>query len=106
MKSIHLKNGWEEAAPLVATTMLCLKSLIDSNPNAFYELVMKCRDRKHDLFGNAQDVLHERALVEVDGSVHGSIRNIVLSAIRGKGFNIILGDPIERKTSKQEDERT
>ena len=77
-----LKHG-EESTPLVAVTMLALHHLLEQEPVAFYDLVMKCRDRDYAFFGNAREKLQERALVQPDGTVHSSIRNIVLTAVTG-----------------------
>ena len=85
---IKLKNGSEEAKGLVTITMLSLESLLKENPIAFYEFTMKCRDRQHTLFGNTEEVLRDLALLEQRGSVHESIRNIVLSAVEGEGLDM------------------
>lgn len=93
IKLVTLANGAEEALPVVATTMLSLERIIDSNPIAFYELVMKCRDQGHRFFGNTQEVLSDFALVQPEGTVHESIRNVVLSAVNGEDLNMTLGSP-------------
>ncbi len=94
MEATRLKNGSEEFKPLVQVTMASLSKLAETNPIAFYELVMKCRDQGHELFGNAGEVLKSLALIEdARGSVHDSIRNVVLSAVEGDGFDMTLGSP-------------
>lgn len=95
MTAVTLKNGGEEADILVAATMMSLRSLIDEAPIAFYELVMKCRDRNHRLFGNTGQVLQRCSLIQSDESIHNSIRNIVLSAAVGEGLQMSLGSPIK-----------
>ena len=93
MEIATLKNGSEEPLVLVQTTMMALDGLIKSNPVAIYELVEKCNDPTHELFGNAGDILGDAALIK-DGTIHTSIKNIVLSAMSGEGFDMILTNPI------------
>ena len=96
MQVVTLKNGAQEPLPLVTATMMSISTLMQENPIAFYELVMKCRDRNHRFFGNSGDVLQRLSLVETGGSVHTSIRNVVLSAAEGDGLDMCLGSPIAR----------
>ncbi len=84
------------ALPLVNVTMMSLRDLMQKNPIAFYELVMKCRNHNHKFFGNAGDVLKGLSLVETGGSIHDSIRNIVLSAAKGDGLDMSLGSPVRQ----------
>ena len=83
METVTLKNGTEEVTVLVALTMKRLKELFSEYPAAFYELTMKCRDNQHTLWGNAAEILKDYQLIEPNGSIHGSTRNIVLSAVEG-----------------------
>jgi len=101
-KLIKLKNGIEEAESLITIVMMSLQKLFNENPMAVYELVMKCRDNNHQYFGNMVEELKTLALVQSDGSVHNSIRNIVLSAVKGEGLKMVLGSPIlEEKDIKK-----
>ncbi len=90
LKTVTLKNGAIEVRPLVAVTMLALDRLVRENPIAFYELVMKARDRKHEFFGNTASDLRALSLVQENGDLHDSIRNIVLSSTEGEGSHMIL----------------
>lgn len=94
IKTIELKNGTTEAEGLVSVTMMSLSHLIQENAMGFYELVMKCRDRDHQFWGDIAKDLKNLGLVESDGRVHGSIRNIVLSAVIGEGMGMTLGSPL------------
>jgi hypothetical protein len=96
MQTVILKNGIEEAKPLVQVTMMSLRSLLQDKPIVFYELVMKCRDGNHQFFGRSEDDLKALSLVQSDGSVHDSIRNIVLSAATGEGLEMVLGSPVSQ----------
>ena len=94
---LTLKNGQEEFKPLIVVTMLSLRALLAEQPIAFYELVMKCRDRNHQFFGNAGEKLKSLQLVQPGGSIHGSIRNIVLSATSGDDLELVLHSPIKEE---------
>lgn len=94
METVTLKNGSVEPKVLVDTLMRSLKLLLVNNPIAFYELVMKCRDRNHRFFGTAAEPLKNLALVQADGDVHSSIRNVVLSAVSGEMLEMTLGSPV------------
>lgn len=94
IETVQLANGKVEAKPLVLVTMLSLESLLESNPIAFHELTMKCRDDEHTFFGNTEEVLKQSALVQEDGKIHQSIKNIVVSAVKGEDLDMMLGSPL------------
>ena len=73
--------------------MQSLNTLLAEDPIAFYELTMKARDSQHEFFGNAAQRLQALALVEPDGRINGSVRNIVLSAVTGEGLDMKLDMP-------------
>lgn len=94
--TIRLKNGSEEFRPLVASVMVSLRDLLASAPIAFYDLVMLARDDNHRPFGGTGTDLVARCLLANDGqafSMHDSVRNIVLSAVSGEGFDLCIGSP-------------
>lgn len=95
MEAVTLKNGTEELDALVRATMSSLEGLLNKNPIAFYELVMKCRDQNYQPFGNTGQTLHDFALLGPDGNVHVGIRNVVLSAVVGDDLEMTLGSPIQ-----------
>lgn len=94
MMSAKLKNGSELQSSLVAVTMMSLEKLIEK-PIVFYELVMLCRDRSHDVWSPEilQD-LKALALVQPDGLPHRAIQDVVLSAVTGDGMDMELGSPL------------
>jgi|688.fasta_scaffold817402_3 hypothetical protein len=96
MQTVTLKNGAEEALPLVTVTMMSLRTLMEQNPIVFYELVTKCRDSNHRFFGNTGDSLKQLGLVQAGEHIHDSVRNIVLSAVKGDGFDMSLGSPFKQ----------
>src|SRR3990167_887425 len=96
---LKLKNGSEVAQSIVVATMMSLDALINSNPIAFYELVEKCRDSKHEMFGNTKEVVAKWALIDMNGSVHSCIKDVVLSAVEGDGLDMSLGRPVAPQSS-------
>ena len=93
------KNGSKVAQPLVITTMMNLEALMESNPMAFYELVEKCKNSEHKMFGNTKDVVAELALIDSSGSVHSSTKDVVLSAVEGEGLSMSLSSPVAPKST-------
>jgi hypothetical protein len=96
LKLVRLKNGFELPLVLVKVTMLSLGHLMQSNPIAFYELVMKCRDLKHVFWGDTGKVLKNLGLLEPwdSNTPQKSIRIIVLAAVEGEGLKMKLTSPI------------
>ena len=94
MNIVRLRNGAQEAEPLVRTTMMILDNLLETKPIVAYELVMKCRDKNHKLFGQSGADLQNLSLVDANGGVHDSVRNIILSAAEGDGLNMQFVSPI------------
>lgn len=95
MESVMLKNGSEEAIVMVSTVNASISTLMQEKPMVFYELVMKCRDANHQFFGQAGQDLIDLALAQTDGSIHGSVKNIVLSGTEGDGLDMTWGNPIK-----------
>ena len=97
---IKLKNGSEEVKAAVSTIMISLKALWDQEPVAVIELAEVCRDPDHEIFGGltgqCRKVLVGAALLHKDGSVHATVRHVVLSAVEGEGIDTQLGDPYQR----------
>ena len=98
MESVKLHNGAEEASVLVSVVMMSLNSLWDEGlPGvlAVYDLHQLCQNRNYQAMHIAR--LKELNLVSNDGSIHDSIRNIVMSAIQGEGMEMTLSSPIAAK---------
>lgn len=96
METIRLRNGAEEVKPLVVITIRTLEHVMDERPLAFYDLVMKCRDQNYQFFEDNEDYLKEQRLVDANGSIHDSIRNVVLSAAKGDGMDMVLRSPVSK----------
>lgn len=97
MEMLKLKNGAEEAEPLVLTTMMILRKLLADKPMVFFDLVLKCRNSSYTMGGSAAAQLQEAALIDHDESIHSSIKNIVLSAAVGSGLAMTIENPVEAK---------
>jgi hypothetical protein len=90
---ITLKDGTQEAKPLVAVTMMSLKRLLKDNTTAFFDLVMKCRDGNYEFFGNNGDTLRSLGFIDSNGGIHRSMKNIILNATEGEGIDMKLVRP-------------
>ena len=100
IETVKLKNGTEEARPMVAVTMFALNGLMEEGKViVLYELVQLCRNRDHVPWGKTGEDLKALSLIENrDGwHVHDSIRNIVLSAAKGEGLEMSIGNPVADK---------
>jgi hypothetical protein len=101
-ETVLLKNGSDEAKPLVATTLFVLEGLAKELPIVLYELAELCKDPAHKPFGRCGDDLVDRNLAtrDEDGTyrVHNSIRNIVLSAVEGEEMDMTLGNPVATRS--------
>ena len=96
MQEVKLKNGGVEMDILTQGVLLALKNLLTGNVIAFYDLVMKCRDDQYEPFDNSPAILKRVNLMESGGTIHSSIKNIVLSAVVGDEGDMHIVDPIDR----------
>ena len=92
----RLQNGSEEPSISVAVTMMALKNLIQDDPLSFFELVSKARDRGHEIPPHQTNVLVGLHLMEPEGTLHQTIRNVILSAVTGESLGMTLQDPRAR----------
>lgn len=100
--TVRLKNGTEQARPLVAATMLRLEGMMNRGEGILvYELVQLSKNRDHVLWGDSGDKLVKLGLVskvsDEEWKVHESIRNIVCSAVKGEGPEMCVVNPVEEK---------
>jgi hypothetical protein len=101
---VKLKNGTEHQRVFVAAIMMSLEHLMSPGTKdpiqgmadaiAFYELVMIARDPSHRAFGNTGPRLEELLMLEPRGHMKPEYRDVILSAVTGEGFNLILGNPL------------
>jgi hypothetical protein len=94
---VLLNNGAEETYLTVRVMSLRLELLKKSNFPAFKELFEKCKDTEHEIPLAIWKSLQWVNLLENDGSVRESIKNIMLSATQEKEWGILeLIDPIKK----------
>jgi len=92
---VTLKSGHPEGKALTLATYHTLSLLFDDKAIVFYELFQLAKDPAHQIWGNnTVEELKSLALLQSDGSMHDSIRQIILSAVSGEGFNMVLDNPI------------
>ncbi len=95
---LPLKNGSMEPKATVVAVMMSLDGLWNSGlPGmlAVYDLIGECKG-EGKVSGNALKTLQDYSLIDSNGSIHDSIKNIVLSAAIGEGFNTSLGNPVKK----------
>lgn len=90
---VTLKDGSEIEGTLVKTTMITLAELLDQNLPLIYELRERCRNPDHQFFGNYGQILQDYALVDPSGNVYDSTKRVVLNAIEGEDFAMVLKSP-------------
>ncbi len=91
--TVNLKNGSEEHGALVNVVLYSLNKLMADLPIVLYELVQVARDASHEPFGETGKDLEKRGLLQPDGRMPESIRNVVLSAVVGEGLDLELVNP-------------
>lgn len=103
MDIVQLKNGSEEALPIVSVTMVRLRRLLKEKPIHFFELVSFARNPEHEFFGQTGRDLVMDGLVTLGHptgrwAMHDSVKNVILSAVEGDGLDLVLGDPRKEVT--------
>jgi hypothetical protein len=95
---VVLKNGKAAPRSLINTVHLALVHLASNGsvPDALAAISLAdfCRNGVA-ISGRELTILTEMTLVESDGSVHDTIKDIVLSATVGSSFNLRVVNPIE-----------
>lgn len=91
---VKLKNGTEEALILVAGTMMTLETFMKEQPSVLDQLLKVCENPEHKPIGDIGEVLEYWSMIQADGKVHDSVRNIVLSAVRRDGLDLIVESPV------------
>lgn len=91
---MKLKNGSDVPDAIVAATMVTVKMLFESDPVAFFELVSKARDPRHEFWSESiAKRLAALGLLDAQGGVHRAVADVVASAARGEGLAMTLGNP-------------
>jgi hypothetical protein len=97
MEKVTLRNGASEPLALVISTMFALEFLMNGDLDEIHELC----DLHAIALGTSDHIdatsiahLKKLHLLQPDGSLHHSIRNIVLSACEGTGLRMTLSSPL------------
>lgn len=106
---VTLRTGARVPRVLVAVTTLSLRTLRAANAAdpfdamagaiAFYEIVEKCRNPRHEFFGDFEAKFKALGLVDDNGGVHGAIRDIVLASAEGDGLTLRHVSPLAPDTA-------
>ena len=107
--TVKLKNGATEFGPGITVLMIVLRDLATSmeitDSLALYELWARCHDDTHRYFSPAlQKRLADLALIQQDGSVHDSVRNVVLCSVafQAEDGGFLILDPAAVEGGVQE----
>lgn len=96
MNEVTLKDGSVVPEPAVASIYVAIRSLMETDPLAFYELVMLSRDSSHQIFSDVQrTALRSRSLIESDGRPHQLISEIVRNSVEGDLLDMRLVNPLK-----------
>ncbi|MCB7127916.1 MAG: hypothetical protein J3T61_00055 [Candidatus Brocadiales bacterium] len=94
MKTVKLRNGSEEASSLVKIVNTAINNWQGLDlALKFYDIVTMCRDSSYTPFTPTLEEFKRLSLVGPDGSIHSSIKNIILSMAEGDGLNLSIVDP-------------
>lgn len=85
--TIKLRTGVETYKPMLLVVTTALRHLLNSNPIAFYEVVMLARNPNHKMFGNTAAILEGLKLL-VAGRLDNSTRDIILASVDGEGTSM------------------
>jgi hypothetical protein len=81
IKMVKLKTGKSVPEPVVATTMMAIKTLVRDSWSTLSELSWLCEDSKYKIHNTARERLKALSLMQPDGSINDDVCEIVLSAV-------------------------
>ena len=109
IKVVKLRNGAEEAAPVVSAVMMSIWQIWKEGLKgmlSIYELNKLCKNSNHKIFSDdyAKLLVSYGLLNEATHSPHDSICNVVVSAFReGKEiYDFSIGSPIAEELELME----
>ena len=94
MTNCTLKNGTQVPYSRVVVITITLEQLIKEDFICFYELVTKCPDCNHKLFGHTGHQLKRYGLADDAGNIDKLTQNVVLSSTEGDGLDMTLSSPL------------
>jgi len=101
LEIVTLKNGSTETRLAVVATYANLRRIIKAeNYNhtkalALSVLVDHCRDPQCPIEPEQRECLQQLGLLQQDGTVHTTIKNIIVCAVVGEGFELYLQNPMK-----------
>lgn len=95
-KLIISKDGKNLPQSTIVATIVSLENLMYTNPVAFYELVVACRNPEYEIFKNVKDVLKKYSMIEQNGDIKPEIKAIVLDMTEGEGLKTGIFNPIKQ----------
>lgn len=85
--SVTLSNGAIENLGLVRATLLSLR-MMQKDPMTFYDAVTLAREPSYKIFQKPQQTMEEYGFINTAGTMHDSIRNIIVCAVKGEDFDM------------------
>lgn len=86
-----LRNGCEVPLPLVLTTTVALRRLLDEDPVALYDAVAWARSGAPQAF-SAERI--ESIGLTQNGVMHDAVREVIVASAEGDGFGLHLVNPL------------
>ena len=99
METVILKNGAEEMDSVVISAWSALELLWEDSPSAISTLWNLAHGYISSASGPELKILQDRLLIDQDGKLHGSLRNIILSAfeVAEDGSALRLVNPVRKE---------
>lgn len=94
-REVELTTGKREHAGLVSMVHMALSDAFARDPLMAYDVVMRAREPNYKFFGSAEERAKRLAILDDNGVMHGSVRNIILAAVTGDGLDMQLHSPIK-----------
>ena len=80
--AVTLSNGAIENLGVVRATLLSLR-MMQKDPMTFYDAVTLARDPSYKIFQKPKQTMEEYGFINTMGTMHDSIRNIIICAVKG-----------------------
>jgi hypothetical protein len=94
MQNVTLKNGAVVGKEQMDALLYKLRALMVQHQEAFYQLVMTCRNPQHENISGLASELRRRGLFNVNNEVDSELRDIVLSGVTGEWPDMTLDSPV------------
>ena len=97
MRMVALRNGTKEPHGLVKIISRRMEELLNTGTAgvcALNELLERCKDENAPMSLESSRLLRKALLLDSEGGLHGSVRNIVLSAALARTDDFSIGSPL------------